>query len=857
MKRAEKRAEKRAAKAAAKAEKRAEKSAVKAGKAGKAGKRSVRGPLGAGKGAYVGAFVALVFATVLVGACGVLVESALRAHAPVERYGAAKAVVTGPQKIERVMKRPGSDPEKQSRPLTEPARLPVSAAERLRAVPGVRAVVPDVSFPVVAGAGRVLDGHGWDSAALRPSRLSAGRAPQAPGEVALDARAGVEAGAVVRLQIGDVPRPYRVTGLVAPGGPPAAYFAPQAAAALSGHPGQADALAVLADGKVDTGALRKAAPAGATVATGDARGDVEDRSVAAARPDLLDVGAAFAAISVLVMLVVVSGLIALSVRERARVFALLRAVGATPGQVRRTVVRETFRIALPAALLGAPLSLAAGALMYGLMRHEGAVPDGFGLALSPLPALAGFAATLLAGTASAFLASLRLTRIRPVEALGEAAAEPAALPRWRTITGAVFLVLGLNALGFSTTATGPAATTSVGGLVIALIVATALLGPLIARFGTRVLGGAARRVSPVAGRLAVHGAAAAALRAGSIITPVALAVAFAGTQLFAQSTVVHTTKAQAADGNRADRVLVSAGPGVPAGAADAARALPGVTAATAVKNTTVVMTVKELGDRNLRSLTARGVSPDAERTMDPKVSSGRLADLRGRAVALSRDVASGLHVGSVKTMWLGDGTRIEPRVVAIYDRGLGFGDLLLPHDLVAAHAASPLDDHVLVRGRADLSPVAARYAGVRAAGPDELGARLSEQLRLQGVVNYVVVAAIAGFVLIGVVTTLALATAARRREFALLRLVGATRRQVMRMLRLEAAIVLGTGIATGVLIAAVTLLALATAVSGLPLPTVPPLMCAALLLVVAASGAAAVLVPARSLLRGAANADGQ
>ncbi|MCQ0021391.1 ABC transporter permease [Actinomadura madurae] len=95
---------------------------------------------------------------------------------------------------------------------------------------------------------------------------------------------------------------------------------------------------------------------------------------------------------------------------------------------------------------------------------------------------------------------------------------------------------------------------------------------------------------------------------------------------------------------------------------------------------------------------------------------------------------------------------------------------------------------------------------------------LSQEIRLQGFVGRVIVAAITGFILIGLVTTLAVATAARRREFALLRLVGATRRQVLRMLRLEAAIVLGTGIAAGTLIAAVTLLTFAAAVTGLPLP---------------------------------------
>ncbi|MFI0373891.1 FtsX-like permease family protein [Actinomadura sp. 1N219] len=488
--------------------------------------------------------------------------------------------------------------------------------------------------------------------------------------------------------------------------------------------------------------------------------------------------------------------------------------------------------------------------MHGAMVREGVLPDGFGLSLSLLPVLAAFAVTLLAAVATAFVASLRVSRIRPVEALGEAAVEPARLPRWRVIAGVAFLVLGLNALGFSTTATGPDAAASVGGLVMALIVATALLGPLVARFGNRVLGRAARTVAPIAGPMAQHSAESAALRAGSLITPVALAVAFASVQLFAHSTVAHATRGQAEAGNRADQIIVPAGPGLPRGVAEAARRTPGVTAATPVKRTTVIMPVSALGEQSLQSLSARGVGADAAATMDPKVTSGRLGDLRGDAVALSRDVAGGHGVGSTVSLSLGDGTAVKARVVAVYDRGLGFGDVLLPRDLVAAHASAPLDDHVLVRGKgADLRALAAAHPGARVVTPDAFGAGLSREIRLQGFVNQVVVAAITGFILIGLVTTLALATAARRREFALLRLVGATRGQVLRTLRLEAAIVLGTGVAAGALIAAVTLPAFAAAVTGVPLPWVPPLTAAAIVACVAGSGAAAILVPARLVLR--------
>ncbi|MEV4258814.1 hypothetical protein AB0J52_37115, partial [Spirillospora sp. NPDC049652] len=190
------------------------------------------------QGASLGVFVTLLLATVLVGAFGVLLESALRAHAPTERYGAARAVVTAPGRVGLKTKSPGSDPKMQYRPRTELPHIPVAAADRLRQVPGVRAVVPDVSFPLVTAGGVPLSGHGWDAAVLGPVTLAEGRAPQASDEVVLPAAAGAKVGRTIRLQADGAPAAYQVTGLVG-AGHSAAYFAPATAATLSGHPGYA------------------------------------------------------------------------------------------------------------------------------------------------------------------------------------------------------------------------------------------------------------------------------------------------------------------------------------------------------------------------------------------------------------------------------------------------------------------------------------------------------------------------------------------------------------------------------------------------------------------------------------------
>lgn len=803
------------------------------------------------RGIATGVAAALLCVAALTGGIGVLLESALRAHGQVDRYAAAVAVVAGPQRVVKTIKS-GKSERSQIRPLVERVRVPVATADRLRAVPGVRSVVADVSVPVVTVDGAVLAGRGWESAALGPTELRSGRPPATAREVVLDVGGGAVVGDTVRLQAGGrAPEPYRVSGLVAGraasgrDGSGIVWFSQPAAEALGGHPGRADALVVLGDSGTSPRALRAAAP-GLVVATGADRGDVENPAVAAARLDLIAMCASIGGVALLVVLLVVTGLLEMSVRDRNRELAVMRAIGATPRQVRRLIVRETLRVAVPASLLGGLLSLGLGDLLHQAMTDQGVLPRSLALALGPLPVAGAAVLTVLTAVGSAWLAARRISQIRPVEALGEASTEPARLPRWRLVTGLVFLAVGLGAASTAFAFGGQIATAAMGGLVLSLIWAAALLGPWIARAGIRTLSRPLRLLFPVPGRLATDTATAAAVRLASVITPIALALSFGASQLFVQTTAAHATQTQAAAGLHADQVLVADGPGVPDAAYRALTDTPGTGGVTAVKRTTVVMPV---GDQ-LQSLPAQGLK-GALSNLDPDVTSGSLAALReADTVALSSNIGGGAGIGSRRTLRLGDGTVIHPRVVAVYGRGQGFGDVLLPHDLVAAHTTDGgYDDYLLVKGEADLQPVIGHFTGVRATSASQYSAALTEKVRREGLPGLFAVAAIALFTLIGVVTTLAVSTASRRRELALLRLIGATRGQVLGMLRAETSIVLGTGTAVGALVAALTLLTFGGAVTGLSALSVSPLVCAAVLGTVALAGTSAVMLPARRLLR--------
>ncbi|MGW3076069.1 FtsX-like permease family protein [Kitasatospora sp. NPDC001132] len=94
------------------------------------------------------------------------------------------------------------------------------------------------------------------------------------------------------------------------------------------------------------------------------------------------------------------------------------------------------------------------------------------------------------------------------------------------------------------------------------------------------------------------------------------------------------------------------------------------------------------------------------------------------------------------------------------------------------------------------------------------------------------------FAAVSTVNTLVALTADRRREFALLRLVGATRRQLLRMLSVEAVLTTAIGVLLGAAVAAAASGAFSLAVTGSAAPVVPGAACARVVL-----GAAVLTVP--------------
>src|SRR3954451_24092282 len=795
-------------------------------------------------GTFTGALVALFAASVLTTAWGMQLEWVLRGHPPVERYAAATAVVTGDQIV-------GSDHDV---PLGERARVSSALTSRLEAVPGVRAAIGDVSVPVRLGS-RGAVAHGWGSAPLTPYVLTAGRAPARPDEVVAGYRAQLGA----RLSLASTERARKVTvvGVARPRHAVSqqAIFLPDTEAErLSGHPGRVAAIGVLAGPDLDSSRLRAAA-GDARVLTGDARGQAEHPDLQAARMTLIPVTAAFTGLALFIAMFVVISTMGLSIQQREREIALLRAVAATPGQIRRMLGWEAALVGFVGSAAGVWPGMRLGErLGHGLVRH-GIVPSSF--TVDPTSWLPG-AAAIVGGITIALLAVLaagrRAARVRPTVALADAAVEPRLLGPGRFVGGLLALAGAVPLFLVSTTtrAADTAAATS-EMTAIMLVLAAGFLGPVAARLGAKLLGPPLAALAPVGGFLASANLGAATRRFSSATTPLVLSVAMSCTLLFSSTTIDHAVSQERHAGLSGELSITSGGPGLPRAALSDVRATPGVRSAVALTPTTLGPSLGVSDD----VMPAQILEGGRGGGLDVGVTAGSLTGLQGDTIALGRHRADAAHakVGDRVAVTLGDGSRARATVAAIYSRELGFGDALLAPELAAGHQTSPLLGTILVRadhpaavsGR--LRTLARRYPGLRVGDRASLATASDADRELNRWLGPVFVAMIFAFTSIAVLNTLAMIALRRGRELGLLRLVGATHRQVRSMARWEAGLIIAIGLGLGLAVSATALLPLSHALTGSLRPDVPAGPLAGILGGSALLAVLAVALPTRRALR--------
>jgi putative ABC transport system permease protein len=826
---------------------------------------------------FVGAFVALTLAVAIVTATGVLVESGARARVPVERFAGAAVIVAGERSVAVDV-----DGEVHDETAPEQGRISAALADRLAAVDGVRTVVADRSIPATVATieGRLLSApddeavliHGWRSAALTPYTLTGGRPSGAGREVVLDAtfagRSGVAVGDEVRIASTDGAETYAVVGLVASprglDGQGAAFVSDELAASLSVDAARVEALGVLLERGADPEqvARRIDGTLGSQIAvyTGDDRGKVESPEATRSNEDLVALGGVFGSFAVILAIFVVAATLGLSVLQRGREIALLRTVGAKPRQIRQLLVGETLLVALAAGLAGLAPGILLASFLFQILQRRGIGAESASLVVGPLPIAIAIAVGAVTAALAAWLAGRRAARIRPTVALAEASLEPRRLGWLRLLLGLGFLAGGVFLSATALSLQGESAALASFGVVMILMLAVGLLGPLLARITAAIFGPGVAALFPTSGFLAMANVRARARRFASASTPIALGVALSLVLIGTVTVQANATENQSRDRILADRVL-AAPSGIPARQVDEVRGFQGVAAATGLLPTEIGAIHETFEGRMFQYVPAVGVSPQSvDETLELDVREGSVAHLPPDGVAVSVDRARSLdaRVGDAVSLWLVDGHRIRLRVAATYSSSLGLGEYVLPRALVAEHVSNPMDAQVLVKYAdgadnaaldAELASVADRTPGLAVLDRQEARAAEDEEADQNAWVTYLMIGVLMAFIAIAAANSLVMAVGERSRELAQLRLVGATSRQVTRMVRWEALAVIGFGVFIGVAVAAATLvpfsLALAdTAVPYLPWQVFAGVVAGALLL-----GLGASELPTRNALR--------
>lgn len=821
----------------------------------------------------VGTFLAMVIAVAAMYPAVILIKAAAGGPDYAPRYEAAAVVVRSDQ------------PDLAIRP-----RIDATLTERIETLPGVERAIGDLTFyaqlldqeglPIAVSDVATPAGVPWEAAALTPFLLVSGSPPAAPDGIAIDQAladtGGFAVGDRVTVVSSELPATYVVTGIVAPPSGPALerqstiFFPAEVARRLANAPDTVDAIGVIASpgtdpaslaGQIDT--LLTGTPTESLV--GQARAKADPTSGAAELEDFVALMAVIASFVGFVSIFVVATTFALAIQQRSREIALQRAIGVTPRQVRLLIAAEALLLSLAGAIVGIAIGSLLVPVIVRLAIDRQLVPDGFRAGFWVWAAPIVVLIAILIAQVAAFGAARRASRIRPSEALREVTIRTRLIGMWRLIVGLACIGVALVIMGLSAQLAMDEAVAGAMGTAMFLMIGIAVLGPLVVIPFITFVGGLLARLTGVIGDLARWNSRTTPQRVASVVSPLMLAIGFATLTFAFTATMQMATVDQTRARTVADAVIVPTNDGLPLALADRVAALPEV----AAFNMTLPSVMSDIPQPKnaddipvITEFDALGVDPGTlGEVLDLSFESGGLDGFDARSIILSDYASQLLHrsTGKTVTLYLEDMTPVTATVTGVFSNELGLADVLVLRSVIEPHTRELLGDAIYVAlddpGNADVfREVVTAWSGegiqAAALSRDEFIAG-TEQSLVQGAwLVRVIIGSAAVLAGLAVANTMTMSTSQRAAEFALLRVVGATRRQVLAMVGAEALLVVAIGAALGVAIGAASMVGVGRALTGnvdaLTVPALPVLGIVALgVLLTLGSN----LIPARHAVR--------
>ncbi len=708
------------------------------------------------------------------------------------------------------------------------ATLPASLLEDVSTVTGVAKAGGEVvadGVTIVLPSGDPLStpgapqlGTNWDDdEELTPFRLESGRGPTGPGEIALDSISADKGGFAIgdpialvtplgtmQAELVGVFR-YGTSGNLA-GATIAAFETVEAQRILLGGADAYTQVDVVAAEGVTQEALaadvRAVLSADVTVQTGQEAADAATAEITEGLAFINIFLLVFAGIALFVGTFIILNTFSMLVAQRSRELALLRALGATRGQVTRTLVLESAAVGLVGSVIGLLAGVAVAYGLQGLFSAIGAEIPSEGLVLEPRTVVVGLVIGVVVTVAAALVPSLRASRIPPMAALRDDIALPTRSLRVRAVLGIALLVVGVALTVMGAVSGGSSGSQTVGLGVVAALLGAIVLSPALAGPVVRVLGATFPRMFGTVGTLAVQNAERQPRRTAATASALMIGLALVSAM------TIFTSSAKASITQVIDRVvgadlLISSMEQRPYSeeVAQLVASTPGVADTAAVK----LLPAEVLGSGT--ALVA--ADPAAlDRMITLEFSEGSLQDTGMDGVSVDEQTAAdnGLGLGDVVSIRTAGGSS-DYRVTGTYaPAGAYTGYVVNVASLVDAGIGDSVV-YVKVGPDADVATVQtaveealASYPTVEVRSQAEFTEMITSSVDQILLVVVMLLSLAILIAILGIVNTLVLSVVERTREIGMLRAVGALRQQIRTMVVLEAFVIAIFGAIVGLVL---------------------------------------------------------
>jgi putative ABC transport system permease protein len=721
--------------------------------------------------------------------------------------------------------------------------VPADLVATVAAIPGVEeaegalmrgAQIIDADGDAVSTGGAPMFGASWDpSLGVSTIELRDGRAPSGPDEVAIDKSTAdendLEVGQPVDVITNTGRHTFTLTGTVGlgnsdgMGGATFALWDPQTAAEVLGVEGVWDTIDIgVADGE-DVAAVQQqiaeAMPTGIEVVNQqtliDESNDQVGEFIGPFGTGLL----IFAFVTAFVSAFLINNVFSITIGQRLRELALLRAVGGAGRQVRRLIVVEAFITSVIATVIGIFAGIGVARLIITIFNAAGAGFPDFGTVLKPTAVIMAFVVGVGITLAAVIIPARRAAKIPPVAAMRPELGF-ASLSTKRLVAGTVTVVVGalLFLIGLLARPGGTLGLIGLaGGGAVLLFLGTASVSSTVATPVTRMIGWPVARLYRAPGQLATENAGRAPRRTSATVASLMIGVALVSASAVFASSLRETFKATMDRGVTADWVVTSGSfQPLTAVIGETLGEVPELAAVSGVRGAPVVIDgdEKQVGAADPVAL---------EHLINPGLDDGSWAGLQEGGLFVHEDPAADLdlEVGSTLNLRFQNGVERDFTVAGIYSDAALVGNWLMSStvldDILAGEQA---DWFVAIRTADGVSEDEARtaiaaalvdYPQAKIESADEFKDSQAGQIDQLLVIITVLLAFAIIIAVLGISITLGLAVFERTREIGLMRAVGMTKRQTRKMVRWEAIIVSTFGAIVGIVLG--TLIGIALSMS--------------------------------------------